>query len=184
MIAKILFTFLKIGFLGFGGGYAMLSLIFNEASKFGMTIEAFADLNALDVLIPGPIAINSATYVGQLYGGVLGGLAATLAVSVPSMVFVPAFMRYEERINNNKYLNGALTSIKSASVGLIFAVALSIMLSTTLNMANLFDWKNMNFDLLSLIIVIAAFVLHIRYNINPIILTVIAGIVGWVCYYI
>ena len=69
MILLIFFTFLKIGFLGFGGGYAMLSLIFEEASKFGMTADQFADLNALDVLIPGPIAVNSATYVGQLYGG-------------------------------------------------------------------------------------------------------------------
>lgn len=184
MIVQILYTFLKIGFLGFGGGYAMLSLIFDEASKFGMTIEAFADLNALDVLIPGPIAINSATYVGQLYGGFSGGLVATLAVSVPSLVFVPIFMKYEERINNNKYLNGALTSIKSASVGLIFAVALSIMLSTTWNVNSIFDWRNMNFDLLSFVVMIVAFVLHIRYNINPIILTLVAGIVGWVFYYI
>ncbi|WP_443081339.1 chromate transporter, partial [Vagococcus sp.] len=56
MLIKLFITFLKIGFLGFGGGYAMLSLIFEEMLSFGMTIEQYADLNALDVLIPGPIA--------------------------------------------------------------------------------------------------------------------------------
>ncbi|MFZ2353496.1 chromate transporter [Paucilactobacillus nenjiangensis] len=64
MIIKIFLVFLKIGFLGFGGGYAMLSLIYHESSKFGMTMAQFADMNALDGIIPGPIAINSATYVG------------------------------------------------------------------------------------------------------------------------
>lgn len=184
MILRIFFMFIKIGFLGFGGGYAMLSLIFEEASEFGMTVAQFADLNALDVLIPGPIAINSATYVGQIYGGFLGALAATLAVSIPSLIFVPAFMRYEERINNNRYLNAALTSVKAASVGLIFAVALSIMMSTTFDMANLFDLGNINFDFLSLAVMLTAFVLHIRYDINPIILTLLAGVIGWVFYFI
>lgn len=184
MILRIFFTFLKIGFLGFGGGYGMLSLIFEKISKFGMTVNQFADLNALDVLIPGPIAIKSTTYVGQIYGGFLGALTATLAVSIPSLVFVPAFMRYEERIKNNRYLNVALTSVKSASVGLILSVALSIMLSTTFNISSLFNLQNANFDCLSFIIMIAAFVLHIRYEINPIILTLLAGIIGWIFYFI
>lgn len=184
MILQIFLTFLKVGFLGFGGGYAMLSLIFDEASKFGMTVSQFADLNALDVLIPGPIAINSATYVGQVYGGGLGALVSTLAVSIPSLIFVPAFMRYEEQINNNKYLNAALISVKSASVGLIFAVALSIMLSAAFEIDNLFNWQNVNFDCLSFVIMITAFVLHIRYEINPIVLTLLAGVIGWVFYFI
>lgn len=184
MILQLFSTFLKIGFLGFGGGYAMLSLIFEEASKFGMTVSQFADLNALDVLIPGPIAINSATYVGQVYGGFLGTLASTFAVSIPSLIFVPAFMQYEEKINNNAYLKAALTSVKAASVGLIFAVAISIMLSTAFDMANLFDWQNVHFDFLSLTILIAAFVLHIRCNISPIALTLLAGAIGWLCYFI
>ena len=184
MIVRILLAFLKIGFLGFGGGYAMLSLIFEEASKFGMTIEVFADLNALDVLIPGPIAINSATYVGQLYGGFFGAFVATLAVSIPSLVFVPVFMKYEKKINSNKYMNAVLTSVKAASVGLIFAVALSIMLSTAFGIQDLFHWQTMEFDWLSLVIMIVAFALHIRYEINPIILTLIAGVIGWWFYYL
>jgi chromate transporter len=184
MILLIFFIFLKIGFLGFGGGYAMLSLIFEEASKFGMTANQFADLNTLDVLIPGPIAINSATYVGQLYGGFPGALAATIAVSIPSLIFVPVFMLYEKKIISNRYLNSALTIVKSASVGLIFAVALSIMFATIINPSGLFVWQTFNFDWFSLVIMITGFVLHIRYEINPVVITLTAGIIGWFIYFI
>ena len=58
---KLFWTFLKIGAVGFGGGYAMLSMITTEAQKFSVTLAQIADLNALDMLVPGPIAINAAT---------------------------------------------------------------------------------------------------------------------------
>lgn len=86
MIITLILAFLKIGFLGFGGGYAMLSLIYAESAHLGLSAAQFADLNALDGLIPGPIAINSATYIGQLTAGFSGALAATLTVCVPSLV--------------------------------------------------------------------------------------------------
>lgn len=184
MIIKIFLSFLKIAFLGFGGGYAMLSLIFDEASKFGMTLAEFADLNALDLLVPGPIAINSATYVGQVYGGFIGGLVASIAVCIPSMIFVPIFARNEDKIKNNVYLDTSLSSIKAASVGLIFAVSVNIMLANVFNIASIFDLFSINVDWLSLIILISSFVLNIRYDINPIILTLAAGVIGWVFYYI
>ncbi len=184
MILLIFFTFLKIGFLGFGGGYAMLSLIFEEASKFGMTADQFADLNALDVLIPGPIAVNSATYVGQLYGGVLGALTATTAVSIPSLIFVPVFMLYEKKISSNSYLNAALKSIKAASTGLISAVTLSLMFASAMNTPDFFAWQYFNFDWSSLTIMTAAFISHIHYKINPIVITLITGAIGWCIYFI
>lgn len=184
MIIKIFLSFLKVAFLGFGGGYAMLTLIFDEASKFGMTLAEFADLNALDLLVPGPIAVNSATYVGQMYGGFVGGLVASFAVCIPSMIFVPLFSRNETRIKNNKYLSTILSSVKAASVGLIFAVAINLMLSNVFNVPNIFSILSINVDWLSLVILVSAFVLHIRFDINPILLTLAAGVVGWISYLI
>lgn len=182
IIFRIFISFLKVAFLGFGGGYAMLSLIFDEASKFGMTLAEFADLNALDLLIPGPIAVNSATYVGQIYGGFLGGIVASLTVCIPSMVFVPIFLRNENRIKNNNYLSTVLSSIKAASVGLIFAVSINIMLSNVFNISDIFKLQSINIDWLSLVILIAAFVLNIKFNINPILLTFAAGVLGYLSY--
>ena len=74
---KLFFTFFKIGVVGFGGGYAMLSMIMVESMKYSITLDQLADLNALDMIIPGPIAINAATYVGYLHAGLVGSIADT-----------------------------------------------------------------------------------------------------------
>lgn len=184
MIIKIFLVFLKIGFLGFGGGYAMLSLIYHEASKFGMTMAQFADMNALDGIIPGPIAINSATYVGQMYGGFCAALVATVAVSVPSMIFVPLYVKYEAKINNNYYLNQILSCIKAASVGLIFAVAFLLILSIGLNVENIFNWQHLSINYTSLGIIVLVIFIYLRYEINPIILILASGLLGGLVYLI
>ncbi|RSU10058.1 hypothetical protein CBF28_14255 [Vagococcus carniphilus] len=184
VLFRLFFSFLKIGFLGFGGGYAMLSLIFEEMTSFGMTVEQYADLNALDVLIPGPIAINSATYVGQLYAGFLGAFVTTLAVCIPSVVFVNLFSTYENRIRENLYLNGILTSIKIVSVGLIFSVALILMLSTTLGVDRLSDIGSANLDVTALVVMIGTIYLSLRFQINPLLLTLLAGLVGWFLFFL
>jgi chromate transporter len=184
MMISLFFTFLKIGLLSFGGGYAMLTLIFQEASKLGMTMASFADLNALDGLIPGPIAINSATYIGQLYGGFGAALVATLAVSLPSFVFVPVFMRYENQLTENKLTQAILTSIKAASVGLIFAVAATMMLNLVAQMKTIFSWHQLTIDWSSLTIIIAVFVLNLRYHLNPLVLIVLAGLLGGLLYFL
>lgn len=184
MLIKLFITFLKIGFLGFGGGYAMLSLIFEEMLSFGMTIEQYADLNALDVLIPGPIAINSATYVGQLYGGFLGATVTTLAVCVPSVVFVGLFSKYEAGIKQNKSLNLILDNVKVVSIGLIFAVAFILMLSTVFGVDNLLNISKMSVDVFSLFIMVGTVYFSLKYQVNPLLLTLLAGIIGWLYYFI
>ena len=65
-----------------------------------------------------------------------------------------------------------------------FAVALSIMLSNTFDIQNLFDFESFNYNFLSLAVTVTAFVMHIRYDINPILLTLLAGVIGWIVYYI
>ncbi|WP_461218246.1 chromate transporter [Lapidilactobacillus salsurivasis] len=183
MLTRLWWTFLKIGWLGFGGGYAMLSLLLNEMRQLGLSMAQYADLNALDLLIPGPIAINSATYLGQITAGFPGALVATLAVCVPSMVLVPLFMRREALIRRNPYLAQMLTAVKKVSVGLIFAVAFSLLLSTTMGIDDLSQWRQLHLDPLNLLIMAAALWLNAHYKINPIWLTLGAGVVGWLSYY-
>ena len=97
-------SYLKIGFFGFGGGYAMLSLIQNEVvvQHGWMTNAQFADIVAVSQITPGPIAINSATYVGYTVGlqtghtwcGILGSVIATLAVCSPSLTLMMLVARF------------------------------------------------------------------------------------------
>lgn len=167
----LFFVFFKIGFLGFGGGYAMLSLIMSEFTNLGLTLNQFADMNSLDVIIPGPIAINSATYVGQLTHGFSGSFLATIAVCIPSFLFVPIFNKYEAKIYDSNRLNTALNLTKLAAISLIFSTALTIGMETT----QLFTES---IDYLSLGILLTTLILYLKYSINPIILTLLAGLVS------
>ena len=122
---RLLYTFFIIGIAGFGGGYAMMSMIITESAKFGITTAQMADLNALDMVVPGPIAINAATYVGYLHVGFWGSLAATIGVALPSIIIVVVVMRFIMRYRENRLVAGFLSGIKPAAAGLIAAAALT-----------------------------------------------------------
>ncbi len=184
MILALIFMFLKIGFLGFGGGYAMLSLIFQEGIALGLTVEQFADMNVLDVLIPGPIAINSATYVGFLLAGFVGSVVATVAVSSPSFIFVPVMLRFEKKIDNNVFLKNMLHTAKAASVGLISGVGVLIFLKSAFNISDLKNVFQSEINYFLIGVTVIGWILHDKFKVNPIILTIIAGVLGYLSYYI
>lgn len=180
----IIVAFLKIGFLGFGGGYAMLSLIFAEAERFGLTVQQFADLNALDGIIPGPIAINSATYVGQLSGGLGTDLAATLAVCVPSLIIVPLYTHFETKLNDHWQVPAMLNGIKAAAVGLIMAIAALLLLTLVFQVTDITRWSGKSADWLSLLIILFVAIADLRWQINPLLLILMAGLLGGLSYYL
>ncbi|QAT62853.1 chromate transporter [Acidilutibacter cellobiosedens] len=184
-LMELFLSFLKIGFAGFGGGYAMLSMILSESHKFGITLEQFADLNALDMIVPGPIAINAATYVGYLSEGFWGALFATVGVSLPSFILVVLVMRFFSRYRESHLVNDILSGIKPAAVGLIAAAALTIALGIILlpgqQISNLFSDPLGTVSFVSLIIFVVTAFLNIKFDLNPILLTLIAGIVGTIC---
>ena len=178
----LFYTFFKIGIMGFGGGYAMMSMIMVECEKLSITFEQFADLNALDMVVPGPIAINAATYVGYLHSGFSGALAATIGVSVPSFILVALVMVFIKKYRENTIMSGALSGIKPAAVGLIAAAALKIASGVLLNPG--FDSSAIitnplgavSFVMLGVFLVTA--VANIRFKANPILLTLLAGVFG------
>lgn len=174
--------FFKIGLLGFGGGYAMLSMIMVESEKLGLSAAQFADLNALDMVVPGPIAINAATYVGYLVSGVAGALVATLAVSLPSLLIVTLALHFLQKYNENELLNGVLTGIKPAAVGLIVAAAMMIaggvLLRPGMHLNTLLTDPLGTVSPLLVIVFLVVAVANIKFKVNPIFLTVLAGVVG------
>lgn len=179
---QLFFSFFKIGVVGFGGGYGMLSLIINEAQHYGITLAQFADLNALDMVVPGPIAINAATYVGYLHSGFWGALAATVGVVAPSFIIITLVMHFITRYKENRIMNGALSGIKPAVVGIIAASAMTIasgvLLNTGATLATLFTDPLGTISLFLAAIFVIVAVTNIKFKVNPILLTVLAGIVG------
>ena len=179
---RLFYTFFKIGALGFGGGYAMLSMILAEIEKLSITIEQFSDLNALDMIVPGPIAVNAATYVGYLNSGFWGALSATIGVSVPSIIYVVLVMRFTEKYKSNTLMVGVLRGVKPAAVGLIagavLTIASGVLLQPGAQAAELFTNPLETISWLMIGIFAAVSVANIRFKVNPILLTLIAGVIG------
>lgn len=112
--------FFKVGILGFGGGYAILALIFQDIQEFGvMTPEEFGNLVGLSQVTPGPIAINAATYVGFKAAGLTGAFLATFAVSLPSFILCMAVLAVLDKFNSNPHVVALLAGIRPATVGLM-----------------------------------------------------------------
>ena len=123
---QLFLTYLKIGFFGFGGGYAMLSLIQNETvvRHAWITGAEFSDILALSQMTPGPIAINSATYIGYTVAGFPGAVAATSAVCLPCLLLMILITRFVLRLKENPYLKGAIAGIRPVVIGMIATATL------------------------------------------------------------
>ena len=128
---QLLYSYLKIGFFGFGGGYAMLALIQNEVvvRHHWLTNSELTDIIAISQMTPGPIAINSATYVGYtVTGNIWGSLLATFAVSLPSLTIMLLITKFYMVLHNNRYVRDAMYGMLPMVVAMILAPVLLLML--------------------------------------------------------
>lgn len=176
---QLFLSFLKIGLFGFGGGYAILSLIQHEVLTYGwMTTEEFTDIVAISQMTPGPIGINSATYTGytacQTAGMsdwmcVLGSVVATSAIILPSVVIMLIICRVYMRLKNNMWVEGSLKTLRVAVIGLIAAAALLLMTPE-----NFIDWWS--------IALFALVFLGTFLKMHPILLICLAGLAGYIIY--
>ena len=169
---QLLLSYLKIGFFGFGGGYAMLSLIQNEivVQRGWLTSEQLTDIIAISQVTPGPIAINSATYVGYAVTGTVSGAAlATLAACIPSLTLMLAATKFYLRLRANRYVSGAMEGMKPMMIGMIMAAALLLLTPETF-----IDWK-------SWAILAAAFLASFK-KMNPILIIVLSAVAGLLLY--
>lgn len=168
---KLLISFFKIGLFSFGGGYAMLPLIQREVVSLNkwLSYKEFIDIVAISQVTPGPVAINTATYVGYKVAGVFGSTMATFGVVLPSFIIIIIMSKFFFKFRNNKYVDAAFLGIRPAVVGLIAAAAILVAYGSFI------DYK-------SVIIFLLAFILTYKYKIDPIIMMIIAGAVGFIVY--
>ncbi len=169
---QLFITFFKIGLFGFGGGYAILSLIQHEILGHGwMTESELTDIIAISQMTPGPIGINSATYVGfTATGSIWGAALATFAIILPSFIIMLTLCKFVMVVQGNKYMEYALLGLRPVVAGLIAAAALML-----INKENFIDYK-------SFILFGAAFILSFKFKVHPILLIILAGVAGVVLY--
>ncbi|VWL85065.1 chromate transporter [Oceanivirga miroungae] len=163
---KLYLAFLNIGIFSFGGGYATLPLIqkYIVEENHWITMDTMLDLISISQMTPGPIAINSASFVGNKLAGILGSIIATLGVITPQIIILSLFLYFLPSWVN-KYLKG----INAAVVALILIATIKLMKSS------LFLYNNIVFYILFLFI----FVLYYK-KIDIIKLIILGGIVGFI----
>ena len=169
---QLFFSFLKIGFFGFGGGYAMLSLVQNEVlvRHAWLTQEQFTDIVAISQMTPGPIAVNSATYVGYLVSGsVLGSFLATLAVCLPPLTLMILIAVFYRRLHRNPYVGGIVRWLRPVTTGMIGAAALLF-----LNRETFADWSSAA--------IFAVVFLAVWFKADAIVMLILAAIAGIIIY--
>ena len=129
LLLDLIFTFMKIDLLAFGGGYAALPLIQEQVVnvKGWMTFAEFSDIMAIDELTPGPIIINAATFVGTRMAGIPGAVAATLGSILPSCVIALILVKVYQSLKDSPIFNGALSGLRCMVAGLIAAAAFVIL---------------------------------------------------------
>ena len=122
-------TMLKIGLFTFGGGYAMLALLENEfiTKRKWIEHEEFMDMLAIAESTPGPIAINSATYIGYKRGGVLGSIACTTGVCIPSIVIIFLISLFFDGFLSVAWVAAAFRGIQACVVFLILSAGLKLL---------------------------------------------------------
>lgn len=185
---KLIWSYLKIGLFGFGGGYAMLALVEREIVGNGwITPQTFTDIVAISQMTPGPIGINSATYIGYVapttsdpsfaspLWGILGSVICTLVVVIPSFILVIYTSHFISRHKNSAIIKGAFAGLRPVTVGLIASAALLLMNSEN------FGTTDYNI-ICSIIICAVSFFLVFFAKLHPIIVIILAGISGLIIY--
>ena len=187
---KLFYTFCKIGIFNFGGGLAMLALIQHEVVEVNawMTEAEFADIVATSQVTPGPVGINVATYAGYTavinagydsWVAVLGAFVSSFSVILLPFIAMLIVSRYLMRHKDNPVVKTVLSFLKLTVVGLIAAAALLLVSPETFGT---YSESPLQF-FLSIGLFAAAFFASLKWNTSPILLIVLAGVVGFVVYY-
>lgn len=166
-IIEIFLSMIKIGAFTFGGGYAMIPLIEKEvvSNKKWLNKEEFMDILVVSQSLPGAMAINTSIFLGYRIAGLLGAIAAMVAVILPSFVIIVLIAAFFMQFRNNYYVNAAFKGITAAVPMLVLVGALSLSKSVPKNVR-------------SLITIVISLIALIIFNISPALVIIISGIYG------
>ena len=178
---NLFWSFFQIGLFSIGGGYAAMPLIQNQVVDIHhwLTMAEFADIMTIAEMTPGPIAINSATFVGIQVGGILGAVVATLGCVFPSSIIVMILANIYYRFRGFDMVQGILGGLRPAVIAMIASAGISLfqmaICETGVN-------QRMEIDFLAVGIFLVAFIVLQRKRINPIHVMIASGVAGMILY--
>jgi len=180
---ELLWSFFQIGLFSIGGGYAAMPLIQHQVVDVHpwLTMTQFADIMTIAEMTPGPIAINSATFVGTQIAGLSGAIVATAGCVLPSCIIVMTLAYVYYRFRGLTIVQGILAGLRPAVVAMIASAAISLLILSFYGQRALpADLSGINY--ISVVIFAAGFLILHKWNINPIYVMMGAGITGVLLY--
>lgn len=178
---QLFISFFQVGLLSVGGGYAAMPLIQSQVvvQHPWLTLSEFTDLITIAEMTPGPIGINSATYVGfTATGSVWGSVIATFAVVLPSFILMLTISKFFLKYQKHPAVEAVFAGLRPAVVGLLASAALVLM--NTENFGS--PTEDTRSFIISCLIFLVAFVGTKKYKLNPIGMIVACGIAGLILY--
>ena len=173
---QLFFSFLQVGMFSFGGGYAAMPLIQGQVvtGHKWLSMSEFTDLITISQMTPGPIAVNSATFVGIKIAGIPGALVATFGCILPSCIIVTVIAKLYLKYRNMAMLQGVLNSLRPAVVAMIASAGISILITAFWGNAAAIALAGTKWSLV--VIFVVCIVLLRKIKMNPIWVMVLAGV--------
>jgi len=183
MLIKLWINFLQIGLMSFGGGYAVIPLIqqYVVDTNGWLDLREYTDIITISQMTPGPVAVNTSTFVGTRIAGLPGAVVATVGCVLPGVIISFLLYKFFTKHGEHIIVNDVLQTLKAASAGLIAAAAATILL---LMFWGVSDLSSLHTGInLGAGIVFAVCLFSLRkFRLNPILVIVAAGIAGCFLY--
>lgn len=183
LVITLFIRFFQIGLFSIGGGYAIIPLIQEQVVNTynWLTIQEYTDIITISQMTPGPLVVNTASFVGIRIAGFFGAVAATVGSILSGFIISISLYNFFKKHNNIESISNVLKALRSSSVGLIASAASTIILlaffgNTTINI------KISAINLTAVLVFIVALFLLRKYKLNPILIMILSGAAGLILY--
>ena len=181
-LAELVWVFFKIGLFSIGGGYAIIPLIQAQVvDHYGwISQKTFTDIITISQMTPGPLAVNTSTFIGIQIGGILGAILATGGCVISGICISYLLYRFFKKHRDSNYIFEVLNGLKASSLGMIVSAAVSILLlaftgSETLGADMAVDW-------IAVLVFAGSFFALRKWKVNPMLMIAVTGVIGGFIY--
>lgn len=186
MIKSVLilfFVFFQIGLFSIGGGYAIIPLIQEQVVNAydWLNIQEYTDIITISQMTPGPLVVNTASFVGMRLAGVAGAIAATIGSILSGTIISIALYKFFRKYKNIDSIANVLKGLTASSVGLIASAASTIILLAVVGTSSI-NVENFHLDVVAVILFFVSLFALRKYKLNPVLVMVLSGIVGLIIY--
>lgn len=176
-------AFLQIGLFSIGGGYATMPLIQQQVVEMNhwLTMQEFTDIITISQMTPGPIAVNTSTFVGIQIAGLPGAIVATAGCIFSGFVISISLYKFFQKYHSSPYIFRVINGLKAAACGLIMASAATILLLAFTGSSTI-EFDKMVFDGIAVLIFLSCLAVLRKFKCNPMLIIVFSGIIGILIY--